>query len=114
MDAVLVVDDDAAFCERLVAFLEDTLPGREVVAVGDGNAALTRAMEIRPRYVLLDVAMPGPSGFRVAAALAQALPATQIVILSGSDEVTESVVPAGAAYVRKDGEMEARLRALLV
>lgn len=113
MDAVLVVDDDPAFCERIVAFLEDALPGREIVAVGDGNSAMTRALELRPRYVVLDVAMPGPSGFRVATALAQALPSTRVVILTGSDEVDESAVPAGAAYVRKDGEMEARLRTLL-
>jgi CheY-like chemotaxis protein len=111
VDSVLVVDDDAAFAERLVAFLEELLPGREIVIVADGNAALTSALELRPKDVLLDVGMPGPDGVRVANALAQALPATHIVILSGSDEPAD--LPAGIDYVRKDAGMEDRLRELL-
>ncbi len=110
---MLVVDDDPAFSDRLVAFLEELLPGREIVAVRDGNAALTRALDLRPHYVLLDVAMPGPSGLRVASALAQALPSTRIVILSGAEELAPADLPAGASYVRKDDAMESRLRELL-
>jgi CheY-like chemotaxis protein len=113
MSAVLVVDDDAAFRERIVAFLEELLPGTEIVAVGDGNTAVTRALELRPRHVVLDVAMPGPSGYRVATAVGQALPTTQIVILSGAEGVDEESVPAGTVYVRKDGAMEDSLRAVL-
>jgi CheY-like chemotaxis protein len=113
MDSVLVVDDDPAFCQRIVAFLQELLPGREVVTVGDGNAALTHALELRPRYVLLDVSMPGPNGLRVANALIQALPSTEVVILSGSEEASASDAPAGTTYVRKDERMEETLRALL-
>lgn len=106
-----MVDDDPAFRERIVAFLVELLPDCEVVEVGDGNAALTRALDLRPRHVLLDVAMPGPDGLRVANALAQALPATHIVILSGAEAPDD--LPAGAGFVRKDGAMEDRLRELL-
>ena len=113
MESVLVVDDDSAFRERIVAFLEELLPGREIVAVSDGNAAVTRALELRPQHVLLDVAMPGPDGLRVANALAQALPSTQIVMLSGSDAFSADDVPPGTSCVRKDGAMEERLRELL-
>ncbi len=108
---MLVVDDDAAFAERLVVFLEDLLPGREIVSVADGNSALTSALDLRPANVLLDVGMPGPSGVRVANTLAQALPGTHIVILSGGDRPDD--LPPGADYVRKDERMEARLRELL-
>lgn len=113
MDSVLVVDDDPAFCERIVALLEELLPGSRIEAVGDGNAALTRALDVRPRHVLLDVAMPGPNGLRVANALAQALPSTNIVILSGTDDVATGDIPAGVDYVRKDDGLEDRLRELL-
>ena len=113
MDSVLVVDDDPAFCEQLVAFLEELLPDSRIVTVGDGNAALTQALELRPRRVLLDVSMPGPNGVRVATALAQALPATQIVLLSGTEDVPERDLPPGAGFVRKDEAMESRLRELL-
>jgi CheY-like chemotaxis protein len=113
MDSVLVVDDDPAFLERIVAFLEGVFPDREIVAVGDGNSALTRALDLRPRDVLLDVSMPGPNGLRVANALTQALPSTRIVILSGSDEASSADAPEGTTYVRKDDGMEDRLRELL-
>jgi CheY-like chemotaxis protein len=113
VDSVLVVDDDPAFCERLVAFLEELLPGSRIVAVGDGNTAVTQALELRPRHVLLDFAMPGPNGLRVANALTQALPATRIVILSGTEGVPFDDLPAGADFVRKDDAMEEQLRALL-
>jgi len=113
MDCVLVVDDDPAFCERIVAFLEELLPGRQIVAVGDGNAAVTQALELRPRDVVLDVAMPGPNGLRVANALTQALPSTHIVILSGSEDVSPGDIPAGVEFVRKDDALEDRLRELL-
>lgn len=113
MDSVLVVDDDPAFCERIVSLLEGLYPDREIVAVSDGNAALTRALDLRPRDVILDVSMPGPNGLRVANALSQALPATRIVILSGSDEFSASDAPEGTTYIRKDDRMEDRLRELL-
>jgi two-component system, LytTR family, response regulator AlgR len=113
VESILVVDDDQAFCERIVAFLEGLLPEREIVAVNDGNAAVRRALDLRPRDVLLDVAMPGPNGLRVANALTQALPSTRIVILSGSDEFSADDAPAGTIYVRKDDAMEERLRELL-
>ena len=109
MESVLVVDDDPAFCAQIVAFLEELLPGSAVVAVADGNAAMTRALDLRPQHVLLDVAMPGPSGISVANALAQALPSTRVVILSGTDNVD---VPEGATYLRKDEHLEERLREL--
>jgi CheY-like chemotaxis protein len=113
VDCVLVVDDDPAFCERIVSFLEGLYPDREIVAVGDGNAALTRALDLRPRDVILDVSMPGPNGLRVANALSQALPSTRIVILSGSDEFSAADAPEGTTYIRKDDGMEDRLRELL-
>jgi CheY-like chemotaxis protein len=112
MDAVLVVDDDPAFSERVVAFLRELVPEREIVAVGDGNAALTRALDLRPGYALLDVSMPGPDGLRVANALAQALPATRIAILSG-ELPDAAAIPAGAVFVRKDERLEDALRALM-
>ena len=81
--------------------------------MGDGNAALKHALELRPRHVILDVSMPGPNGLRVANALSQALPSTEIVIVSGSEEASAADAPEGTTYVRKDERMEDTLRALL-
>jgi hypothetical protein len=48
----------------------------------------------------------------VANALAQALPATRIAILSG-ELPDAAAIPAGAVFVRKDERLEDALRALM-
>jgi DNA-binding NarL/FixJ family response regulator len=84
------------------------------VGAGDGNAGVRRAFDLRPRAVVLDVRMPGPNGLRAATAIAQALPPTRIVILSGTDDVEAVSVPDDAVYVRKGDGMEDELRSALV
>jgi adenylate cyclase len=60
---VLVVDDDA----DMVAFLSHMLQreGMQVEGASDGGAALVRVMSSPPDLILLDVMMPGASGFDV-------------------------------------------------
>jgi len=60
---VLVVDDDP----DMAAFLAHLLrkEGMDVDTAGDGDAALARVAEAVPDLMLLDVMMPGPSGFDV-------------------------------------------------
>lgn len=60
---VLIVDDDAELRDMLKEYLEREQ--LDVVAVGDGTAALRRLERERPDIVLLDVTMPGASGFEV-------------------------------------------------
>ncbi len=64
---VLVVEDD----EKSRRLLVDVLGfhGYEVVAVGSGEQGLREAHERRPDAVLVDVQLPGISGFDVLAAL---------------------------------------------
>jgi YesN/AraC family two-component response regulator len=110
---ILVADDDGGFRDWLVGFVSELVPGDRVVGVGDGNTAFTCALELRPRTVLLDVVMPGPNGLHVATAIAQALPQTEIVILSGTDDVDATSLPETARYIHKDAGLEDRLRRLL-
>ena len=60
---VLVVDDDP----DMTAFLAHLLrkQGIEVETAGDGDAALAQVAKAKPDLMLLDVMMPGPSGFDV-------------------------------------------------
>jgi DNA-binding response OmpR family regulator len=60
---VLVADDDADIRD-LVVFKVEQL-GVEVVAVGDGQAALDTVRARRPDLAVLDVSMPGLSGIDV-------------------------------------------------
>lgn len=66
---ILVVDDDP----EIVAMLSTRLNARgfKVTTAGDGKAAIEVARRERPDLVLLDVMMPGKSGWEVARALRQ-------------------------------------------
>ncbi|HJR38349.1 MAG TPA: response regulator [Nocardioidaceae bacterium] len=66
--AKIVVADDDADIRELVAFkLQQT--GHEVVAVGDGAAAVEACQVDVPDLVVLDVMMPGMSGLDACRAL---------------------------------------------
>lgn len=110
---VLLIDDDEAFRESLLPFLEELVPEGAVCEAADGNDGFARVLEMRPSVVLLDQAMPGPSGVRVAQAIAQALPSTRVIILSGADDIDETTVPEGVAFVRKGPSLHGRLAELL-
>ena len=60
---VLVVDDDADLRELIAFTLMQA--GYLVIKAGDGPAALRRFEEEAPDLVLLDINMPGLSGFQV-------------------------------------------------
>jgi len=95
---LLIVDDDPVIrllaCERLGA------EGFDVVEVGSGGEAIEAFRRVRPDMLLLDVEMPGISGFDVCSAI-RATPAGRhvpILILTGRDDVPsiEQAYEAGA------------------
>ena len=79
---VLVVDDDAAVREGIVAFLEDE--GYGALGVENGRRALEvlETMET-PRLILLDLMMPVMDGWQFLAERARRSNATPVVLLSG-------------------------------
>jgi len=64
---VLVVDDDPRAVELIAAFLPS--PAYSVVRAYGGSEAITLAKRVRPDLILLDLMMPGVSGFDVVEAL---------------------------------------------
>ncbi|MDD5246920.1 MAG: response regulator [Candidatus Omnitrophica bacterium] len=61
---VMVVDDDREFLEELCELL--VLSGYEMVSVNDPAAALQIAVSEKPQVILIDLKMPGKSGFQLA------------------------------------------------
>jgi DNA-binding response OmpR family regulator len=61
MAKIVVADDDADIRDLVVFKLQQS--GHEVVPVGDGSAALEACREQVPDLAVLDVMMPGMSGF---------------------------------------------------
>lgn len=67
MAKIVVADDDADIRDLVVFKLEQS--GHDVVAVGDGAAAVDACRDAVPDLAVLDVMMPGMSGFDACRAL---------------------------------------------
>jgi two-component system response regulator DesR len=89
---ILVVDDSQGFRQGVGELL--TLRGLEVIAsAANGPEALAAAMRGCPDGVLLDVNLPGPDGYAVAASLAAVCPAAKIVLTSSDvDNVPTAIL----------------------
>jgi two-component system response regulator MprA len=115
-ERVLVVEDDAAVRRMLERSLG--AEGFEVTAAADGGAALALAETAVPDLVVLDVAMPGLSGFEVCRRLRAKGLTGGVLMLTARDSVEDRVrgLESGADdYVVKPfaiAEVVARLRAL--
>jgi DNA-binding NarL/FixJ family response regulator len=79
---ILVVDDDEGVCELLRGLLAGDAP--RVLCLGTGEAALRAAERERPSLVVLEVKLPGISGYEVCRALRDRFgPGLPIVFVSG-------------------------------
>jgi len=81
---VVLIDDVTEIRLILCLLLEQTGWFEVVGQAGDGIEGLAVVESTRPDLVLLDVEMPGPSGWTVLPALKDAVPGVAVVILSGS------------------------------
>lgn len=116
---VLIADDEPNILISLEFLMQRE--GHAVSVARDGDEALAAIRSDRPDLVLLDVMMPGKSGFDVCQAVRAdpALAGTRIVMLTakGRDtDVAKGTALGADAYVTKPfstQELAARVRELL-
>ena len=115
MTSFLIVDDHPRF--RALARLLLESEGYAVVGeADDGGGALTRARELSPDVVLLDVHLPDATGFEVADRLAREHPGATVVMTSTHEgpELECMAQRCGAAgFLPKDELSGTSLRRLL-
>jgi two-component system NarL family response regulator len=101
---VLLADEHSLFREAVRVVL-DQEPDIDVVAeVSDGRQAIAEAERVRPDVALVDVHLPNCDGIRVAATLAECVPACRTLVVDGSEDETTLIrsLEAGAmGYVAK-------------
>jgi len=85
--SVLLVDDDPAILRAVGKFLERS--GYEVFREETGEAALERYQQYTPEIVLLDLGLPGMSGFQVLERLRDHDAA--VIVLTGHTDVGTAV-----------------------
>ncbi len=104
--SLLLIDDDPAHLAMVKGLL--TPLGFAIRTASEGSAALALAAKAQPDLVLCDVALPGMSGWNIAAELRQRHgPGLRIVMLSGEAEADGGAAthpPANDVFVMKPFE----------
>ncbi len=117
MARLLVVDDEPHITEVVSAYL--AREGHEVVTAVDGDAAFEAARSTRPDLLVLDVMLPGRSGFDVLRDLRAEGVGSAVIMLTARDDLVDRVagLELGADdYVTKPfepRELLARIGAVL-
>ncbi|SRR5258706_9100353 len=116
---VLIAEDE----ESIVASLEFLMrhAGFETRVARDGEAAIARLSDFRPHVVLLDIMLPGRSGFEVCRVIRRdpQMRAIRVLMLTakgGSQDASQGIDAGADDYMTKPfstKDLVARVRALL-
>ena len=86
---ILVIEDDPAVRRGIVDVLE--YAGYRTLEAPDGHIGMDLALKANYRLLLLDLVMPGPSGFDILQALKKKRPGQAVIILSARGEENDRV-----------------------
>ena len=114
----VMICDDHTLVRAGLRRLVDSFDGVEVIAEAcNADEAVLRAKQVLPDVILMDVTMPGRSGFDALAELRVARPEIAVVIMSMHDDsmhVREALQRGASGFVVKEAapaELEVAIRA---
>jgi two-component system nitrate/nitrite response regulator NarL len=113
---VFVADDHPIYREGLVGALRNDERLEVIGEAADGSEALEQIRELAPDVAVLDLAMPGMTGFEVLGAIGREGLGTRAVVLSASTDsegVFRAVAEGASAYVPKESSREEVSEAIL-
>jgi len=114
---ILLIDDDAELAAMLAQFLRNE--GLDIRIAGDGQTAMGQLAEVDPDLVILDVMLPGRSGFDLLRDIRARSPRLPVMMLTARGEPIDRILglELGADdYLPKPfdpRELLARIRAVL-
>lgn len=86
---LLVVDDDPHILEAVGTSLQLYWPHGEIILAGDGHAGLTAFHEHAPDLIILDLMMPGQSGFDLLRVIRALSPVPILLLTARDDDLSE-------------------------
>ena len=112
---ILVADDHERFRAGLIALL-GTQPGLAVVGeAASGDDAVTRAAELQPDVVLMDLNMPGLDGIAATRRIVEATPHVAVLVLTMADDdaaVFDALRSGARGYLLKGAGRAELVRAI--
>lgn len=112
---ILIADDHPVVREGLIAMLSREADFNVVGEAKDGVEAVSRAKELKPDVVLMDLRMPEMDGVEAMRQIRSAMPDIKFIILTtySDDDYIFSGIEAGArAYLLKDAPREDLFKAI--
>ena len=110
---ILLIDDDRTWSEAVVALLG--MEGFDVDTAPNGRRGLELLDHTVPQLVILDVHMPGLTGFEVLRELRQRMPHVPVLMVSSDDHagpMAEALTEGASSFLRKPITVELLLRAV--
>ncbi|MGJ8672212.1 response regulator transcription factor [Rubritalea sp.] len=86
---ILVIEDDTAIRNGVVDILQ--YAGYQTIEAADGHQGMKAALECSYNLLLLDVVMPGPSGFDILEALRKKRPGQAVIMLTARGEERDRI-----------------------
>jgi len=110
---ILIADDNAVFRGALRQLLQ-AVDHWEVFEAQDGREAVSRALELQPNAVILDLAMPLKDGLAAAREISQILPQTPLMMctMHHSPQVEAEALKAGIHKVVSKSESSLLVEAI--
>ena len=112
---VMVADDHPIMRNGLRDALDAEEDLEVVGQASDGDEAVEMAERVEPDVIVMDVMMPGKDGVDACREIMEALPATQVLMLTASsteDAVVEAVAAGATGYLQKHSGPEELARAI--
>jgi DNA-binding NarL/FixJ family response regulator len=103
--SVLLVDDHALVRKGFRRMLEDDQAVAVIGEASDGTEAVRLALELRPKVIVMDCALPGISGIEAARRIREKFPEALILMLSmhSEDTLVRQALEAGTrGYILKN------------
>ena len=110
---IILIDDDRTWSEAVVELLRSE--GFDVERVENGRRGLELLESSLPQLVILDVHLPGLSGFGVLRGLRQCRPHVPVLMVSSDDQagpMAEALTEGASSFLRKPIAPELLLRAI--
>jgi DNA-binding NarL/FixJ family response regulator len=113
---IVVVEDQYFFRLALRTTIESRADMIIVAETDKGSEALALCREHRPDVVLMDLRLPGLSGFKAIDLIHREMPGVGVLVLSnyeGSEDVHRALSAGALAYLTKDASAEILIAAIL-
>jgi DNA-binding NarL/FixJ family response regulator len=105
---ILLVDDFVPWHRTVTLLLQKNAALQVISAATNGLEAVTKAQELQPDLVLLDIGLPGMTGIEAASRILAVSPGSKIIFLTENDceMIQEKALSTGACgYVLKSSAM---------